>query len=159
MSTPNFSRMNCNMPLIAGGMDCRDDIDFDIAWDNAQWRIKQFAENNDLQFYSIGIETGHYEGFQFQVYEVYEDEFDLDKGSYYCIDNETAKSYFGMCRSKALMKAESERRKIAKWLENLPKLGEGYEHLVCTAIFSNGEAIYENYNNPRARLKNALLSA
>lgn len=158
MSAPNYNRMNCDMPLIVGGMNCRDDIDFDVAWDNAMWRINKFAQENDLQFYSISIQSGRYEGFQFQVYEIYENEFDLDKDSRYCIDNETAKSYFGMYRSQVLRKAEAEWRKIEKWLKNLERLNEGYEWLVCTAIFSNGEAIYDRHDNKRAQLKNALLS-
>lgn len=159
MSAPNFNRMNCDMPLIVGGLYCEDDFDFDVAWDNAMWKINKFAEENNLQFYSLGLQSGRYEGFQFQVYEIYANEFDLDQESPYCIDNETAKNYFGMYRSQVLRKAEAERRKIEKWLENLDNLGEGFEWLVCTAIFSNGEAIYDRHDNKRAQLKSKLLSA
>lgn len=63
-------------------------------------------------------------------------------------------------RSQALRAADAEKRKIAKWLEKFQE--NGFEILVCTAKFSNGEAIYsratpktytrkENYNDIKGK--------
>lgn len=51
--------------------------------------------------------------------------------------------------------ADAEKRKIAKWLEKLQD--EGFEILVCTAKFSNGEAIYSKAT-PRTKLIAAAIA-
>lgn len=150
MSCPNFKQMEYGMPLVCGGLS--NDADY---WDfeEAVEIAKRFTDG--LTFHTVTIEGGYYYGFQFIVDEAFSHSFDLDKESVYCISNEEAHDYFGMCRSEALRKADAEKRKIRKWLESFEN-ENGYEILVRTAMFSNGEAIYERRNNKRARLKSAL---
>ena len=87
--------------------------------------------------------------------EKYSNEFDLDKSSKYCIDNDDAKYYFDVYRSVALREADREKRKIAKWLESLAKNGD-FEILVCVGRFSNGEAVYSR-RTPRTTLLSAVV--
>ena len=103
----------------------------------------ELAENFSagLTFYNVGVESGYYTGFQFTVTGKYDREFDLDKNSPYCIDNDDAHCYFDMCRSAVLRKAEAEQRKIRKWLTGLKD--DGYTELCLANVFSNGEGIYE----------------
>lgn len=161
MSTPNFGDMEYNMPLVCGGLKSFDEMakayeeetgeeyseglyewDLQDEAEKAERLAEEFTEN--LQFHDVTIESGYYYGFQFWVEEKYSKYFDLDKSSEYCIDNEDAHYYFDMFRSQALRAADAEKRKISKWLEKLQD--EGFEILVCTAKFSNGEAIYQRVN-------------
>ena len=105
-------------------------------------RAKKLAKefSNELNFHDIRIEGGYYRGFQFFVEEKYSGYFDLDKSSEYCISNDDAHYYFDMCRSKAIRAADAEKRRITRWLISLQD--KGFDILVCTARFSNGEACY-----------------
>lgn len=106
------------------------------------------AINRDLIFHKVSVESGYYYGAQFYV----EAEHDLDNYEY---DNDECHYYFDCCRSVAHRKYEAEKRKITRLLVKLGKR-YGFQEYVCTARFSNGEAIYELASNPRARLKAAV---
>ena len=155
MSTSNFKSMEYGMPLITTKdfstmkdefeKNCGEKYDEDlyqIDMDCIYEDMRELSQNinDELEFYKVKIEDGYYEGIQFVVEQEYEESFDLEKGTKYEIDNDDAQYYFGMCRSKVLRKAESERNRIKKWLKNLKKYG--YWELNCDGIFSNGEAIY-----------------
>lgn len=143
MGTCNFYRMNYNMPLIVMDDLTDDEGNYDEfatqdEYDYAVEKAREFSET--LTFYDVTIRCGYYAGFQFYVEGKYEREFDLEVESPYCIDNDDAHYYFDMCRSAALRKAESERRKIRKWLMNLRD--EGYIGLNFHGCMSNGEGVY-----------------
>ena len=171
MSTPNFRSMLYGMPMVCGGMEDFDDLktafeedygeeytimqyqlDMEDEYENAAFLAKEFSEN--LIFHDVTVESGYYSGFQFFVEEKYSGQFDLDRDSRFCIDNEDAHYYFDLCRSRAIRAADAEKRKITRWLENLAA-NSGYEVLVCTARFSNGEAFYER-RTPRTSLLAAV---
>lgn len=152
MSCPNFQQMNFDMPMVCGGLYAEDELDACFEYEDACHLARKFTE--ELVYHDVYIVGGHYYGFQFFVDEKEGRKFDLDKTSPYCIDNEDANYYYGMCRSKVLKKADAEKRKIRKWLEKIAE-ENGYEILVRTAIFSNGEARYER-RSPRALLKSAV---
>ena len=155
MATPNFVPMKYNMPMICGKTygQIQDDLIKEYCEDVTEDDIycyesdmasyaEELAEemNSSLVFHKVTVIGGYYTSFQFYVDELYSGEFDLDKNAKYCIDNEEAHYYFDMCRSKALLAAEAEKRKIRKWLNSLTK--DGFNKVVCTEIFSNGEAEY-----------------
>lgn len=173
MSAPNFKFMLYNMPLVTGAcsMPSYEESKKEYEEENGEpysvemyygdcyfWQEIKAREAEELieeiqdtlQFHDITIEGGRYYSFQFFVEEKYSGYFDLDKNSRYCIDNEDAHYYFDMCRSRALRAADAEKRKIRKWLEGLEK--RGFDKLVCVAMFSNGEAIYERYNERTAMI-------
>lgn len=162
MSTANFRSMEYGMPMVCGGMfdydemakGYKEETGEEYSEDLFEWELQDeykraerlaqlFTEN--LMFHDVTIESGYYQGFQFYVEEKYSNYFDLDKKSEYCIDNEDAHYYFDMCRSKAIRAADTEKRKIARWLESL--VNEDFDILVCVARFSNGEAAYAIRNN------------
>ena len=161
MSTPNFKTMK-DFPLIIArehyAKQCRDcgaycDTDDDVCPSCgasladcetvpdyeadrivAQVMIETADRINDgLLFFNVKMELGHYSGAQFLVEELYDDISEMS--------NEYTQDHFGLCKSKAMRKYESEKRKIVSELRKLKKCG--YEELECVAIFSNGEAVYE----------------
>lgn len=152
MSTPNFRDMEYNMPMVCGALN-DDETECNIEFETAEQLAEEFS--NSLTFHDITIESGYYYGFQFWVEEKFSKYFDLDKSSEYCIDNDDAHYYFDMFRSQALRAADAEKRKIAKWLKKLQE--NGFEILVCTAKFNNGEAIYSRAT-PRTRLIAAAIA-
>ena len=157
MSTPNFEFMKYGMPLIIAETPCYDDMkeqyeedtgeeyDEDIYCMDCQFIAEDMQNladeiNDTLEYFTVEVQDGYYSDLQFIVNQVYENMFDLDKDSKYCIDNEDAHYYFGECRSKVLRKADAEKRRIYKWLKSMKNLG--YIELNCDGVFSNGEAIY-----------------
>ena len=157
MSTPNFEFMKYGMPLIIAETPCYDDMkeqyeedtgeeyDEDIYCMDCQFIAEDMQNladeiNDTLEYFTVEVQDGYYSDLQFIVNQVYENMFDLDKDSKYCIDNEDAHYYFGECRSKVLRKADAEKRRIYKWLKSMKKLG--YIELNCDGVFSNGEAVY-----------------
>lgn len=156
MSTPNFEFMKYDMPLIIADTDyyqMKEDYekefneeytedmfcdDCSFIADNMLYLANDF--NKTLNYHTVSIQDGYYSGIQFIVYENHESEFDLSKDSKYAITNEDAQYYYGECRSKVLRKADSEKRKIYKWLKSLKN--EGFLELSCDGVFSNGEAVY-----------------
>lgn len=161
MSAPNFRLMDYNMPMVCGGYGIKDfgklkaeyEAEYDEEYTEGMYEsdmefeseeAEQMAENfsNGLKYHKVEIEGGYYYGFQFTVSELYGKQFDLDKSSEYCIDNDDAHYYFDCCRSKAIREADAEKRKIRKWLEETAAKCD-FEILVCLGIFSNGEAVYD----------------
>lgn len=155
MSTANFQNMEYDMPMICGRTfqqvadDCKINYGEELSEEEFYFceqedyeKAKELSENftSDLMFHNITVISGYYSGFQFYVEEKFNAYFDLDKNSEYCIDNDDAYYYFDMCRSKALRAAEAEKRKIKRWLHKLTE--NGFNEIVCTARFSNGEACY-----------------
>lgn len=151
MSAPNFKSMLYGMPMVCGrtygqmaedyeGEFTPDDYAFEsqMEYEEAARMAEEFTEN--LKYHDVTVEGGYYESFQFYVQEKYDARFDLDKSSCYCIDNEDAHYYFDVCRSVAIREADREKRKIERWLESLANCG--FNIVVCTARFSNGEAQY-----------------
>lgn len=142
MGTCNFAHMKYNMPLIVRESCYDDDGNYDdfmsqYEYDYAKEMAEKYTEG--LTFYKVTVRCGYYDGFQFFVEEKHE-EFDLDEESPYCIDNEDAHYYFGMCRCRALSKAERERRKIQRWLMSLRH--QGYTGLNFRGCMSNGIGVY-----------------
>ncbi len=170
MATANFRRMKYGMPMICGRTygqmaaeylkECGEEIsDFEIELqeqDDFNYATELAEEfTSGLTFHKVTSVGGYYTSFQFYVEEVYSNYFDLDKESEYCISNEDAHYYFDMCRSKALRAADAEKRKIEKWLHSLAE--NGYNEVVCTAMFSNGEANYSTVT-PRTQLIAAAIA-
>ncbi len=103
--------------------------------------------NTEYMFHKIQLEGGYYSGVQFYV----EAEHDLQSYDY---DNDDCHYYFDCCRSVAYRKYQSEINKINRKLSNLAKR-YGFDELVCTARFSNGEAKF-SIATPRAKLYAAV---
>lgn len=155
MATSNFEPMKYGMPLIAGKSrfqiqkeyekefgEAADILDLDFAEEVNFELAKEMAEDftEGLTFHTVTVKYGYYEGFQFIVSENHEDKFDLEPLADYPIDNEDAHYYYDMCRSQVFRKAAAEKRKISRWLNSLA--GYGYNRLVVTDHFSNGETWY-----------------
>ena len=154
MSCPNFKQMDYDMPMVCGGLYVDDEYDAWWEFEEACRLASSFSE--ELEFHEVTVEGGYYYGFQFVVEEKNSRMFDLDKDSPYCIDNEDAHYYYGMCRSRVVRKAFSEKCKIKNWLEKIASEYD-YEILVRTALFSNGEAVYER-RTPRSIMKSAVIA-
>lgn len=101
--------------------------------------------NHGLLFHEVKIQSGYYFGVQFYV----EVNHDLTEDKDYT--NSDCHYHFDCCRSVAYRKYAAEVRKINRWMAKLAKR-YGFDELVYTARFSNGEAIYAPASNPRARL-------
>ena len=93
--------------------------------------------NADFTFHEITLESGYFTGVQFFVEEKFNGYDKLDD-----MDNEEAKYYYGMCRSKMLRAYNAEVRKVQKAMAKIAE-GYGFKELIKIAQFSNGEAIYE----------------
>lgn len=95
--------------------------------------------NEAQDFYTVTVQSGYYSGVQFYVDEKYWKLEDMD--------NEESREEFGMCRSKMLRKYKVAgnmiRRELRKAREDL-----GLMEIVCTARFSNGEAMYTRVDRP-----------
>ena len=93
------------------------------------------AELNEAQpFYSVSVESGYYTGVQFYV--------DCKYCDMEAFTNEEAREEFGMCRSEMLRKFKVARNTIRRRLYKA-KDEIGLDELLCTAMFSNGEAWYQ----------------
>ena len=125
MSTCNFVTMD-DFPLVCGGMfseyadlckkqyeedEDEDIMDFaeehmgeindEILFDAQVYEHDAEKFSDDLQYYTVSIEDGYYDGWQFYVTPNYDlDEDALNENSW--LDNEDAHYYFDKCRSKVL---------------------------------------------------------
>lgn len=140
--------------------DCGDELEDYLYYDDfeAEHVCKAVEDdmddiNRDLLFHRLSLRSGYYTGVQFYV----DVEHDLDAYEY---DNEDCHYYFDCCRSEAIRKFHRESNKVNRMLKQLAKM-HGFEQLVCTAIMSNGEAMYARVNaeNPRERLIAAATAA
>lgn len=122
MSTANFCSMtdkwNSDMPLICGCMDC-DEPCFGFGYCYPGLEDELHYLNEELEFYKIDIEPGHYVGFQLYVDLEYEPDPDEEE--------------------EELAKKEHD-----KILEHLLSLKDkpGFMELAVSARFSNGETWY-----------------
>lgn len=123
-----------------------DDMACSMEWDEITAEMNEF--NRGLLFHELSMKSGYYYGVQFIV----ETEHDLEEYDY---DNDECHYYFDCCRSVAYRKYAAEVRKINRWMAKLAKR-YGFDELVCTARFSNGEAHFSKVSNPRARLYAAV---
>lgn len=93
----------------------------------------------DLNFFKIVIKCGHYNGLQLYVENNSSmlEHYELED-----LTNYVTKEWEGMCLSEFKRKYNSEMNFINKKL--LPKVAQelGFRKYACTAVFSNGEAIY-----------------
>lgn len=161
MATCNFCEMKYGMPMISGAtieeayalarymFDIETDegvgeLELHDAWEDMYEYARSICEelNNTLKFHKVSIRSGYYESFQLWVDEIHSDRFDLNRESRYCIDNDDAQYYFDMCRSHALRRAASEKRRIASTLLRIAKNNDYLHHIKRTALFSSGEAWY-----------------
>lgn len=141
MSCPNYKTMD-NFSLFVFEED--DSIECQIVADMVCEDLDEL--NDSLLFHKICLDSGYYYGMQFVVEE---------ENNPNDLDNDDCRYYFDMYRSVAIRRYDSEINKINRWLR---KLADSYDftEMVCTAVFSNGEAIYAPASNPRARLKAAV---
>lgn len=120
---------------ICGCEDLEECCCFDnLAWEDDRREIEQELEdiNDNLMFHKISLRSGYYYGMQFYV------EVEHDPEDY---DNDNCHYYFDCCRSVACRKYEAEQRRINRKLAELGKRW-GFQKVVCTARFSNGEACF-----------------
>lgn len=96
--------------------------------------------NNNLQFFKIGLKSGHYYGFNVLIDSAVSG-LDCDELTDSDFTNEDSKYYFGLYRSEAIRKISAEVRKINKFLKTLKNIG--FKNFVKIAQFSNGEALYK----------------
>lgn len=134
---------------ISGEEERYDEYDMEYLCDEVQNDLHKL--NEELTFFSVGLESGYYCGVQFDV------DWKNIRG-WGCagdpeeLTNDDAHFYFDCCRSEMLRRYQRERRKLAKKLKELADF-HGFEYLVCVGIFSNGEAVYERAGTLRAAAK------
>ena len=162
MSAANFKPMLYGMPMICGmtveqriaaakewyGMDDEDegdshlnDVLYFVSVDEAE-QAQELVDEFNKTFHTVTVVPGYYDSFSLFVEENESGYFDLDKSSRDCITNEDAHDYYGMCRSAVLRKADAEKRRIVRWLNSLAGNGS-FNRVVCTAVFGNGERLYD----------------
>ena len=139
MSTPNFY----NDPFGLYVADPNDEYaneflgqaDLDCACTEATNELKRKPI-----FMDITLEPGYYDGVQLRVIPSY---LVKEYGTPADQDNDLCQYNFGMCRSVAMRKFESEKKWIKKKL--LPTVARclGFRKLNCVGVFSNGEAVYQ----------------
>lgn len=140
MSCANFKKMD-NFNLFIRDYD---EEDYFLVRD-----IEEALEelNRSFLFHKISVEGGYYYGIQFYV----EESYDLDE-----LDNDDCRYYFDMFRSVAIRRHTSETNKINRILSRMADQ-YGFEEVFCSAVFSNGEAVYTPVkNNPRAKVLQAV---
>ncbi len=152
MSTPNF-RTQRQFPLYVNNDP---EIDY---WDCKIMQEELDGLNRDFDFFKISVEGGHYYGVQLYVEAcVYAQDAGFDEDGDEYATNEDCRYYLDMYLSQAKRRYAAEVRKVNKAMERFAKAWD-FEEYLCTAIFSNGEAIYEPANSLRAQVKNACLGA
>ena len=104
--------------------------------ENFKWLMNHYLKQKQkmLEFCSIELIGGYYAGVQTYV-DILDDPREMD--------NEGCQYYFGICRSKAIRKLESEIKFINTKLLPYIRDNSSFEKLYCVGVFSNGEAIYQ----------------
>lgn len=134
MATGNFYTME-NFPLYAY---LEDDWDWFEEEEFCSFITEEVNELNcDLTFFKVSLKSGYYAGVQFYV----DDLHNLDRYGWEYWSNDDCNYEFDMCRSKAIRKYQSEINKVNRWLAKTAK-EYGFEKLVVSARFSNGEVMY-----------------
>ena len=112
---------------------------FDDEIRNFNWLLQHYLKENkrELKFCNIELRSGYYAGVQTYV-SIENDPREMD--------NEDCQYYFGLCRSKAIRKLESEIKFINTKLLPYIRNNSSFEKLYCIGVFSNGEAVYQYAN-------------
>ena len=109
------------------------------------------AEINEyLRFHKVEVESGYYSGLQFYVNSLYDGIEDFT--------NEESQDEFGLCRSVMLRKFKSEKNFITRQLRKA-RADLGLMEFVCTAHFSNGEAVYTRVDKPLSNTARVKIAA
>ena len=118
-----------------------DEVEAMSFYDDVQMKLDEL--NEALAFHEIVLRGGYYAGVQLDV-KLSKDAdaagFDEVRGAEY-VDNESTRYYFDMPRSRAVRKYEAEQRKVSRLLAKIAR-EYGFDCLVATATFSNGETSY-----------------
>lgn len=116
--------------------------------------------NRTLHYYKITLESGYYEGVQVVLCAKENAELTEDYTAKDWNDNRKEyRRYYGYCYEFDLpycerKKAEQrEIKRIIDFCRTVLKEQFEFDEYVCTARFSNGEAIYEKASNFRFRVK------
>lgn len=116
---------------------------------NREMESKADELNECLYFHKVKVESGYYSGVQFYVESLYDSLEDFT--------NEDAWDEFNMCRSKMLRKYRSEMNWITRQLRKA-RAELGLMEIVCTARFSNGEAMYTRVDKPMSETTKAIIA-
>lgn len=125
--------------------DCKYSIEADEEFyyeseiENFKWLMNHYLKQKQrmLEFCSIELRSGYYAGVQTYV------SLENDPRE---MDNDDCQYYFGICRSKAIRKLESEIKFINTKLLPYIRENSSFEKLYCIGVFSNGEAVYQYAN-------------
>ena len=120
--------------------------------------------NRTLEYYEITLESGYYEGVQVYLNEKTKCYGDVPLTKYYTAkdwaeyrkDEKDSYGYyidFDLPYAERKKAEQKEIKRIIEFCETVLKNDFDFSEYVCTARFSNGEAIYEQANNVRARIK------
>lgn len=142
MSARNFQTME-HFPLYV--RDFMNEAEADIVCLDLNEQLEEF--NRQLMFHTVSIEDGYYSGVQFYVQENHNPED---------YDNDDCHYYFDSYRSVAIRRYYSEINKINRALRMLAK-DFNFDEVYCSAVFSNGEALYAKVSpNRHARACQAV---
>lgn len=126
-------------------------FDYDLCyWDCKAIMSELDKENDNLSFFEIRIQDGHWRDGQLIVnLTKYADccGFDIDGNTSY-VDNENTRYYFDCCRSECIRRFNVEHNKVLKIMK---KIADEWsmEELECVGVFSNGEAVYTTAKKER----------
>lgn len=139
------------------GATCYTDFD-EWHFNYCQKKIDEL--NNGLKYYKITLESGYYCGVQVILEEQDDEAFTRDyTAKEWAQERKFYRRRYGYFYEFDLpyserKKAESrEIKRIIKFCKTVLKEQFYFDEYVCTARFSNGEALYEKASNFRARVK------
>ena len=133
------------------------------AFEQAEKTIAEF--NAELSYYRIRLESGYYAGVQIILEEQSNANGDIPLTAYYTpsewkIYRASEKEryygenyYFDMPYSLRVKAEQRERRKIEQYCRTVLKDYYDFDEYVCTARFSNGEALYGLASEQKNRIK------
>lgn len=136
----NYESEDSVCPICGAEMEKKaflDEIEAHEVMDEIAERMKEV--NVGLQFHSVRVEDGHYYGVQFVVDET-DDPNDCD--------NDECHYLFDACRSVSIRRYNGEIGKINRMLRHMAK-EFGFAEVYCSAVFSNGEALYRPVGRDR----------
>lgn len=157
MATNNF-RTQDNFPLFCTRYFDGYEYENDYEFEQAEELLEQF--NAELSYYRIRLESGYYAGVQI----ILEEQNDVELTEYYTADEwkrnrKEYRNYYGYYYEFDMpyflrVKAEQrERKKIEQYCRTVLKDYYDFDEYVCTARFSNGEALYDLASNQKNRIK------
>ena len=127
-------------------------------FEQAEKMLEQF--NAELSYYHIRLESGYYSGVQVILETKEGVELTEDYTAKDWNDNRKEyRNYYGyhyefdMPYSLRIKAEQRERRKIEQYCRTVLKDYYDFDEYVCTARFSNGEALYALASNQKNRIK------